>query len=736
MPSSFVEHYCAPLKHSSLNLRSALLINSENQDATIAKQRLQKVLTSLDKSRSQQIIREAVQLLQELNPEQEVADLTTLEGTKDIEQEALELTLLNQLVVGLYAESLDMFLQQSVQAEKEAQWWDNVARSNFRIWLYLLQTFPLRAWNVSYTISRGLQANNLSLSPSHLTPRSLSNLFPSRGLLHPSALITSAFPHLHHNPQFLPLIFFPSLPSHSEELVNFKSGLHFALESLKNTLNSICYTLILPYHYTRQECLSKKKELESIRDNRACTLGKLAQMRQTLQRGLEKQEKERGTSMKRFISTLQLGKEKEKQGRDESALMKKFISELDEVVSASGVDVDTDVVSSSPKPPSSSVIAALSTFSSSTLQFHLTRHNVLLRTHQLLRPSRYVRLWPQALFGPPLIYYALTSIYQSRKSLQEFALDTKQVVKGFLVDWLIEPLKGVIDTVRSKDDSGVGVIVSPEGVAADYQSLERMSLALAKEKLHYGSEQLEELSQRIKVGDLTPILKLYEEDIRSPLRNALRGTLVRTVLIQVQKAKVDIDQALAGIDRLLKSQELTFAFVGVAPAIVVVYSLGSYLRSLLGSGRGAGRYGGKQQRERIFFVMRRIERLLVSDRSRSRSRLSLLPIKPNTNPNQASAQGVNLNANNNNTGTNNKLELTSLTAGLLLLSISQLRTFAETYLPAGSRIREGFLEDVDDLQDPEFDANERLRVVERMWRSWGGVFGWGGRGRGYGVIGS
>jgi len=65
-----------------------------------------------------------------------------------------------------------------------------------------------------------------------------------------------------------------------------------------------------------------------------------------------------------------------------------------------------------------------------------------------------------------------------------------------------------------------------------------MSLALAKEQLHYSPDQLEQLSQRIKVGDLTPILKLYEDDIRSPLKSAVTGTLLRTVFIQVQKAKV------------------------------------------------------------------------------------------------------------------------------------------------------------------------------------------------------
>jgi len=57
--------------------------------------------------------------------------------------------------------------------------------------------------------------------------------------------------------------------------------------------------------------------------------------------------------------------------------------------------------------------------------------------------------------------------------------------------------------------------------------------------------------------------------------------------------------------------------------------------------------------------------------------------------------------------------------------VARLRTYAETSLPAGSRIREGFLEDVVDLEDPDLGRAEKMRVVERMWRCWGEVLGWG-----------
>jgi len=78
------------------------------------------------------------------------------------------------------------------------------------------------------------------------------------------------------------------------------------------------------------------------------------------------------------------------------------------------------------------------------------------------------------------------------------------------------------------------------------QSLERMTLSLAQDKLRYDAQQLQALSEMIKLGDLTPVLQIYEEDIKTPLRSALTGTLLRSVFIQVQKAKVYPARKLEG----------------------------------------------------------------------------------------------------------------------------------------------------------------------------------------------
>ena len=65
-----------------------------------------------------------------------------------------------------------------------------------------------------------------------------------------------------------------------------------------------------------------------------------------------------------------------------------------------------------------------------------------------------------------------------------------------------------------------------------------MALSLAKDKLYYTPSQLKNLSNAVQQGDLTPILRIYEEDIKQPFRSAVTGTLLRSLFIQIQKAKV------------------------------------------------------------------------------------------------------------------------------------------------------------------------------------------------------
>ena len=67
-----------------------------------------------------------------------------------------------------------------------------------------------------------------------------------------------------------------------------------------------------------------------------------------------------------------------------------------------------------------------------------------------------------------------------------------------------------------------------------------MALDLTREKLSLNDSQLRELTSQIRQGDLTPVLQIYEQDIKTPVRTAVTGSLIRSLLIQIQKAKVPL----------------------------------------------------------------------------------------------------------------------------------------------------------------------------------------------------
>ena len=56
-------------------------------------------------------------------------------------------------------------------------------------------------------------------------------------------------------------------------------------------------------------------------------------------------------------------------------------------------------------------------------------------------------------------------MYSSRESLLEMANEAGETIHNFFRDWLLQPMKDVINTIRAGGEDGV--IVRKEGVTAD-----------------------------------------------------------------------------------------------------------------------------------------------------------------------------------------------------------------------------------------------------------------------------
>ncbi|THH05164.1 hypothetical protein EW145_g5002 [Phellinidium pouzarii] len=539
---------------------------------------------------------------------------------------SMRVTLENRIIVGIYAEALDLWLKEASEADSEAEWWAGIARSQQSVAWYLLATLPERLRRSFYAILNALRSHHIPLRPSSFTPQTLRQLFPHS--LRPTALATAFFPHLSHQPHLL-----------------FTSPLELA----------------------RQECELRKEKLIFLRDERAGRLGQLLSIKSEMERSM------RDERLKVTAKRLQRAIDDKSDGVD-------------------SIDTSSD-----------SSVSLLHYLTFHQLPVHVSAHAELLSS--LRRPSRLTLLWPHLALIPPLSFVAFRLVYGSRESIAETALRIHDTIKGFWFGYVIEPMKSILDTVRTGRDNAAR-IVSREGVRADIESLERMSIALSRDKLSLDNVELQRLVDQIRQGDLTPVLRIYEEDIKSPVRAALTGSLIRSLLIQIQKAKVDLDQALSGIDRLLHSQELTFAFVGVAPALAIVYAFVNVIRGIWIGGRGDKMLGGRKEREGSWLAIRHVERLILTNPGSSSSPSHIAEHKSES-----------------------ESTLPPLTSGLLLISLARLRAYAEVRLPVHSLIREGILGDIGDLENPTLGRTEKLRVVERMWRSWGTVLGWDRIGR-------
>jgi nuclear-control-of-ATPase protein 2 len=298
------------------------------------------------------------------------------------------------------------------------------------------------------------------------------------------------------------------------------------------------------------------------------------------------------------------------------------------------------------------------------------------------RPSRLVRYWLPA----SVLLLSSTTILRifvnKKAEIIAWIQDLGATTRDFWLNWVIEPTKKIIGTIRHDKDSEVA-IMSKESLRGDRESLERMVVDFAIDNSQattgggpLSEAQISEIRGKVKEGDLTPVLRAYEKDLRQPFMGTVRGDLVRTLLIQVQKTKVDVEVALSGIDALLKSQELVFGFVGLTPGVLVCFAAFRYLGGVFGNKRGLkqGKKAGQSIR-----VLRNIDRILTLA-----------------------------------TPTQNNL-LSYKDHGLLLCEVHVLRKCAHRLFPG--EIEREFLEDVGDLCNINSGIQAQLKVLGRI--RWG-----------------
>lgn len=292
-------------------------------------------------------------------------------------------------------------------------------------------------------------------------------------------------------------------------------------------------------------------------------------------------------------------------------------------------------------------------------------------------PPPVTRLWLPILGSAVGVFAAAKLLIPNLAAMKRAAKDGWATLGLFFEDWVLGPLKGIYNTIRHREERLT--IMGRDSLNSDLESLERMVISFAKDQgLALNDEELTRISSAVQHGDLTLVLQNYENEIRRPFRNTISGDLVRSVLIQVQKAKVDLELAMSALDKLLRANELNFAFLAVIPTFLLIYfgtsnAVGVASRYLSG--------GRVKSYELIRVGLREVERLL----------------------NRATS------------GRKEKNVLNAVEVGMLVCEVHALRSCVSR-VPV--KYRAAFKEDLEEIGNPAWTISQRLSTCHRMYRTY------------------
>lgn len=593
----------------------------------------------------------------------------TTTSNDDPQLATVEYVVLAQLAIAAYGTILRTLMHEAHRLETSDQYWSAVESQPLETALYLVQSSPERALSLGRVSLARFKQLALSAQSKGGTRPAILSRETWRRAVPPSLFLTAVFPHLSISAGL------PSLatiynegaddgvgggkvqtgeaatatdPSRRSTTSAAAAAAAVAPANLarlgRQTARSLLFLTLSPLSLTRAEIAHKRRSLREQRDRLATMIGELTLAANAggaveEDASVEEDDDERVTKadLRRRPGLAQLfglaAQQEERQGsatlslEDVKQATFQTLNHLETVLSPSSADPRTTQDQVSPPPQTPTQLARqLADLLTGTLTAH--QSSFRSSSHALAPPSALARAWPYLLSIPLVGGIVARTVYNHRASLRLWAQETVSTVRGFLIDWVVEPVRQILETLRGGEEGGIA-LMGRESLQSDLASLERMVVDFARDEYKLGPEELQVLAQQVRAGDLTPVLRVWEEDIKvcvrsekrgsatrkralihsfpppqSPIKSAVRGSLVRTLLIQVQKVKVDVALAMDGIEKMLKSQQLTFGFVGVAPSMLILALVGRWMRGLVNKTDGGSRRKSSEEKRRCWMVIR------------------------------------------------------------------------------------------------------------------------------------
>ncbi|XP_031122925.1 protein DGS1, mitochondrial [Ipomoea triloba] len=228
------------------------------------------------------------------------------------------------------------------------------------------------------------------------------------------------------------------------------------------------------------------------------------------------------------------------------------------------------------------------------------------------RPRKVTLHWMRYTCG--IVGISICSIWLLRHSrlmgssdIDNWICEAKESTISFWNDHVEQPLLSIRDdlfhTFRKRQKGAM----EPEEVQITANSLHRMLRAFTEQTKGTMLPENATDNEMLEV-----VMERYEKEVMHPLQNLLSGELARALLIQVQKLKLDIEEAMLELDQILRANEINFAILAALPAfflsLIVIMLVRAWFKQDTRA-EGRGRVARIQRRLLIVQVERRIMQL-------------------------------------------------------------------------------------------------------------------------------
>ena len=223
-------------------------------------------------------------------------------------------------------------------------------------------------------------------------------------------------------------------------------------------------------------------------------------------------------------------------------------------------------------------------------------------------------------------------------------------------------------------------------------------------------------SDYIVEGEMGAISRLFEVQLQSPAYNMVQGPLLQMLIIQTQYMKQQLLQQMAAMDTLLRENFFTASLAALLPGSALILATISALRGLLRRLRSRRR-SRRSLVKQVRSVLRDVERLLIASLSRHHAP----PSPPPPGAGATTSGGADAAAASSSSAAaelDGRGRLSEVESGLLVISVHALRQALESYrvlLAPGER--QSLVEDLDELESEMFGVEQKLRTIERMYRT-------------------